>query len=509
MYIFRMKSVQEMAVEFANTIYKQLNKSVTSSMGVDVMWFRAFPDKKNQDVIFQSYTLYGVEDCPLEFRALYADTNYDEAALTYNIMGISYAIPMTLEIDLSTWEDATGNDGTIPQQYDIVYIPMTQKLLEVASMSPIKKIGGQLTGYKLNLSTYKPKRNRVVGENLKESIEENTVNRDSLFGTEIENALKNIVDNHQLDLKNSTPNDKNKKVEASVAEETGIKAVRSVVKYNLVVDGHTVARNYYNMSSGDNVIVTYNTSDNFSIKDYRTFSCWFKLEDYQTKIKNLKDGLILKENGNETYINVKLGNKFKKDDNVIIKRGMIKIPGKVISTNKISVNTDHIKKLNKINPEWYNVPGFAITNDNAVCFLKSDNLEISIKGCSFISIKINGIEKLIQLSKDINTNEWIGLMVTLSKTLQIDLFGSAGGLKVIESISGLKNDLYTNVAYNNPYIPEGKCCITNIRLCTGIYNDTDKKIQEMITYHVKNDSMYIINDDAMTFLNKNFMGDQR
>lgn len=100
-------------------------------------------------------------------------------------------------------------------------------------------------------------------------------------------------------------------------------------------------------------------------------------------------------------------------------------------------------------------------------------------------------------------------MVTLSKTLQIDLFGSANGLKVIESISGLKNDLYTNVAYNNPYIPEGKCCITNIRLCAGVYNDTDKKIQEMITYHVKNDSMYIINDDAMTFLNKNFMGDQR
>ena len=65
------------------------------------------------------------------------------------------------------------------------------------------------------------------------------------------------------------------------------------------------------------------------------------------------------------------------------------------------------------------------------------------------------------------------------------------------------------MAYNNPYIPEGKCCITNIRLCTGIYNDTDKKIQEMITYHVKNDSMYIINDDVMTFLNKNFMGDQR
>ena len=32
---------------------------------------------------------------------------------------------------------------------------------------------------------------------------------------------------------------------------------------------------------------------------------------------------------------------------------------------------------------------------------------------------------------------------------------------------------------------------------------------EFITYNVKNNSKYIINDDAMTYLDKNFMGKQR
>ena len=506
-----MKSVHEMALEYANTIYKQLNQSAVATMGVDVLWFRAVPDKKNQDVIFQTYTLYGVEDCPLEFKAIYTDTNYDDAAMTFNIMGISYAIPMSLEVDVDTWKNVTNNDGTLPQQYDIVYIPLTQKLLEVASMSPIKKIGGQLTSYKMNLSAYKPKRNRILGDNLKESIEENTVNRDSLFGTDIENALKDIVDNHQLDLNTSTPSDKYKNVNATSEKDSIIKNVKNIIKHNLVVDGHTVARNYYDMSYNNDVCVKYTTNDIFSVKDNRTFSCWLQINDIDgpQHIKNLKDALLVAENENGTFITAKIGSKFKKGDNVVIKRGMIKIPGVVVGTGKIKVNKSQIQKLSIINSEWYNVPGFVITNDQTICIFKSDNLEISIKGGCFIAIVANGSEKLIQLSSDLKHNEWLGIMIGMSGVFSIDVFSANDKLKHIESISSLKNDLYTELSYNNPYIPNGQFKITNIRMCKGVYNDIDSKILEFISYHVKNDSQYIINDDALTYLNKNFVGEQR
>ena len=505
------KSIQEMAVEFANTIYRQLNQSVASTAGVDVLWFRAIPNKANQDVIFQTYTLYGVEDCPLEFKALYSDTNYDDAALTYNIMGISYAIPMTLEIDVLTWETVTDNDGSLPQQYDVVFIPMTQKLLEVASMTPIKKMGGQLAGYKINLTAYKPKRSRIVGDNLKESIEENTVNRDSLFGTDIENTIKDIIDDNQLGLNTSTPIDEYKDVEDSLSSDSGIPTVRSIVRYDLIVDGHTVSRNHYNMASDTEIIVQYKVSDTFSNKETRTFSCWFKLNDndFSQTIKNIKEPLQVSSDKDNTYISAKIGTKFKKGDNVLIKRGLIKIPGIVVASNKIQVNTAHIKKISHINKEWYNTPGFAVIKDQSVCLFKSDGLSFTIKGGCFVSIKTDKKEQLIQLHNDIITNEWLGIMINLSSTISVDLFGSSNGLKNIDAITGLKNDLFTEITYTNPYIPNGQSCITNIRMCSGAYKDIDSKIMEFITYNVKNNSKYIINDDAMTYLDKNFMGKQR
>ena len=62
-------SIQEAAAKFVSDILGGLNSAATQVAGVDVMWFRLQPDKRSQDVIFQSYTLYGVEDCPLSLKA--------------------------------------------------------------------------------------------------------------------------------------------------------------------------------------------------------------------------------------------------------------------------------------------------------------------------------------------------------------------------------------------------------------------------------------------------------
>ena len=66
-------SLQEMGANYANTTLSSLNDAVVDIIGVDVLWFRAKPDKANQDVIFQNYTLYGVEDCPLKIKAIYSE----------------------------------------------------------------------------------------------------------------------------------------------------------------------------------------------------------------------------------------------------------------------------------------------------------------------------------------------------------------------------------------------------------------------------------------------------
>ena len=217
---FSSLSLQEAAIQYAKSMALNINAAAAEVAGVEVMWFRAKPDKRSQDVIFQSYTLYGVEDCPLRFKAMYSDTGYDDAAITYNIMGLEYAIPLTLEIALKTWTTATEEDGSLPQRGDVVFIPLSNKLVEVVSMTPVKAIGAQITSYKVNCSIYKPTRSRLVGENLKESIAANTENLYSRFGEDIKNVIDNVVDDKQLSMFNSTSKDKYKEVKAEPAPDS-------------------------------------------------------------------------------------------------------------------------------------------------------------------------------------------------------------------------------------------------------------------------------------------------
>lgn len=503
-----LQSIQEAAVSFANTLVASLNSTAAEMYGVDVMWFRAIPDKKNQDVIFQSYTLYGVEDCPMSFKAMYSDTNYDDAAITYQIMGISYAIPMTLEIALETWNNATNNDGSIPQQHDIVYIPINQKLLEVVSMQPVKAIGAKLTSYKVNLAIYTPTRNRIVGENLKESIENATVSRDKLFGEDIDNDIKDIIDDNQLNLYTSTNNDPNKEVIAAKTSESGQLDVRSVVSENLVIDGHLVANSHYNMDQPYGIVVKYNKSDKFTSSDERCLSCLVRINPILTSdIKNIKSAQY-HEDDNYGYIDTSVGSKFKNGDNVVLKRGKIYIPGTVISRNSIQINKEQAKEMRKINENWYQMPGFCITRDSVINLLCSDNFRIDIKGMTFVSIKNGNSETLVRMQKDLSENVWYGIILNIFETISLDVYSGEYNLTKISSTSDIKNNI-GDVNMDNIFIRTSTADMTNIRYYKTININTDKQIIDLVSMNAKNDSKAIINDSADIYLNKTYMGRQR
>ena len=503
-------SLQEAAASFVNEILGSLNNAVTDVAGVDVMWFRAKPDKRSQDVIFQSYTLYGVEDCPLTFKALYQDTGYDDAAITYNIMGINFAIPMTLDIAVDTWNAATGGDGTIPQQHDIVFIPLTRKLLEVASMQPVKQLGGQLTSYKVNLSIYTPTKSRLVGENLKESIKNNTTNLEERFGEDIKTDIDNIVDDDQLSLYTSTSQDRQKTVTPE-ADEFGVLDVKNIFSYDLIVDGHTVARNYYNMGIGSaGTVVTYKRSCVFNKTVPMSYSCWFRKHDdtKTTAIKNIK-GMTLTIEGNEYFINTQLTAKFKPGDNIVIKRGVICIPGTVVEKNKIKVNPDQIKKLDISMPNWYNYPGFAATPDDVLHLLSGDNFEISIKGGTYVSVMHDGNETLVPISSEITPMKWYGLVINMGTMISADLYTVNGKLERVSSTDGVKNNAYIKTDEISLYLKNSNMDLTNIRLYKAENTDIDNQIRDLISYNSKSDAYAVINDSADTYLNKPYLGKQR
>lgn len=501
-------SIQEIAAEFANSILADINETVAETIGVDVLWFRATPDKRSQDVIFQTYTLYGVEDCPLEIKAVYVDNSYDDAAITFNIMGLEYSVPLSLEIAVNTWYKATDFDGTLPQRGDIVFIPISRKLMEVVSMTPVKKLGAQLTSFKVNLSIYKPTRSRIVGENLKESIKENTVNLDSQFGEDIEETLKNIVDKDQTSIFGTTSEDKVKQNALTSGNESNPgKNIHNIIEENLNIDGHLVSRSYYDALIGTTFVVKYKREDNISANDTRCFSAWVKIRETEDNmLKNIKkmslSGNIL------TIENVK---KLEIGTEVLISRGSTAITGKVISMNpyQIEVNKDMIVKLNNASNNWFNIPGYTIekvSNVNLIYGIGNEPLCLDIKSGKILSVSIGENESLYRLTEPLKTDKWYGIIVNIGPTVSIDVYEERDQLSNMIHMSNLRNKYWKDLHIDNYQLSKSNCYITNIRLYDTENTETDKQLLDLITYNIPDSYHAIVNDSVDIYLDKKFTG---
>lgn len=502
-------SIQEMAAEFANGFLASLNSMVAETVGADVIWFRATPDKRSQDVIFQSYTLYGVEDCPLTFKAVYTDNNYDDAAITFNIMGLEYAVPLTLEIAVNTWYEATNYDGTLPQRGDIVFIPISRKLMEVVSMTPVKQVGAQLTSFKVNLSIYKPTRSRIVGENLKESIKENTVNLESRFGDQIEETLKNIVDDDQLSIFSTTSVDRAKQNAITSQEYSIIKGVYNIVKSNIIIDGHIVSRSYYDARIATNTgyVVKYKRPDSVSKTDVRCLSCLVRfLELPDSKLANIRK-MTLKND----ILTVETTKKLEEGTEVIISRGSTSVIGKVISRQPYNIQLDKnsVAKLNAASCDWYNIPGFTIeqvSNANLLSGTGENAFSLDIKSGKILSLSVGGAEMHFRLTTPLKYDKWYGIIINMGETVSIDIFEELEQLTNIIHMPNIKAKGWQGYEVKNYQINKSNCYITNIRLYDTENTEIDKQIIDLVTYNIPNSSHAIVNDSTDIYLDKKFTG---
>ena len=514
-----MSSIQEAAIAFANSITQGLNESIANTMGTEVMWFRLLPDKRNQDVIFQSYTLFGVEDCPLIFNVMYSDSNYDDAAITYNIMGLEYSVPLTLEIPIGTWNNITEKDGTLPQRGDIVFIPISNKLVEVVSMTPVKAVAAQITSYKVNCSIYKPSRSRLVGENLRTSIEENTSNLDSLFGKDIKDTLANVVDDNQISMFTSTSRDEHKEIAKTTNLDNLItdKEVRNIISEDLIIDSHTVARSYYdmNINTSDGIIVKYkHTPDSITDTSERCLSCWVNIKDADLN-KNIKN-LTSERIGNDCYIKIGSfsGKRLSAGTPVVIERGSVVIFGEVSDSEeyKVKISPEIYNGLNKTIKNWETLLGYTIRKDNIINLIsgKGDkyDLSIDIRANNYIVISFGEKQVIGQLQSKLKFNNWYGFVINLSSSVSIDVFDGNSSLKKILGISNIKNKNTMDNIISYYFIKSSNSYLTNIRLYDVSNLDLDKQITDLVSFNTPYNSHAIVNDSAEQYLNKIYVAAQ-
>lgn len=471
-----------------------LNSAASNMYGVPVKWFRSIPQDRSKDVLFMEWTLYNVEDCPLNLNVIHNDASYDEAALTYNMMGIEYSIPLTMSISILDWQRVTNNDGSVPSKGDIVYIPQSNRLYEVASMTPQKTVASQITSYKVNLQKYQPKRNRILGDNLTDTIDTYTNSIEKLFGEDIKEEIQDAINDKQTSPHNTTPNkDKYKKLISN----------NIIIDKDIICDGHTISKSYYSNNSFNNFLVYYkNINDNIEKTDERTFSCLFSIKNDNKKVE-LKNISYIKKNVNYHYYKCILPYNY--NCNVSIGNDLIQLNGEYNYKNK------ELKIPNKLieiyGADWYEDNSIKCSNIKNN-LLSSTEINIDIIGDYSYVLSIKGKEYFFNSDAKIEKDKWYNIVFKIGKTSILKIFDINDKLKLIyeEELNTKKWDNITNEEY---YIKGGDNNITNIRLYNIGFDSEEKYISNAITYLGNDDSKLIISDNVDLFFNHSYYGNPR
>jgi len=495
-------NLQEVAQKIANSIAVSLNSVASSIIGTDIMYFKAVPVGEETDFLFHDYTLYNVEPCPMTFKAVYVNTSYDESNYVFSQLGMDYQSPLELEIDISTWNNVTGNKGEEPRAGDIIYIPLTNKLLEVSSMNP-GKTSGQVTTYKVSCKKYQPSKHRYVGGALAESIESNTTNTEKQYGEEIKEMVQNLVNDAQTSPYTISPTtDEYRNIakskdpnSTSILNNSKVNCIKDF-EPNFTVDSHLVAKYYYDNNITNNVVVEYKSPDEYIEEDFRSLSIWFNIQSPTSK-KYKVDSITVEERKGK-FTNIRISVKTDLNDKfVIVERGSIKLYG-TVKNNIISLPNNLI---NKLPDNWTELSGFTIYENkpNNILSWNGDNSgEINLVANKFIQYILNDNIYTIDLGKSIDYNHWYGLIINLNKKLSYSLFDNSPKLNLIKEGQGpiewVNNSIY------NYFIKSSEMFMTNIRLYNTENSNLSSQLQDLVTYNIPNASKAIINDSADKYL---------
>lgn len=484
--------------------YNTLNSVANQMFGIDARWFRAVPQQRSKDVIFQEYTLSCVEDTPICLKVVVGPNGFPDSKYQMDLMGLQYELPTQIEIDKKYWETTVGF-GTAPQKKDIVYLPLPNKLYQVESSFLKRGFMEQETTWVVNLRKYQPEASRREGEALKETIDKYTVGEQELFGEAIQDNIEKLTDKKQTSAFNSTSQDIYKTLDSSLR----------TVNYNLEIHGVIVAQSLYEMkSSAFFNAVRYNASDHITTTSDRALTSWvmpknFSAKEYDVESINPNIGINYPAN----YI-IKLSpspRSFNEGDTFVISRpGALNFYAKIIYVGVgeyyCKIDEDVEKYLISLTSGWRTMKNYKVRVQEPINLIDGINetnygFKASIIANQYIKILYGSQEKVIPINTRLLDNSWYGIVINLGNT-----WGQYNAYVWKPNTTG-SGDKLTKVFYNtvslnpeeviiNQYILDrSDSLMTNIRLFRTTIEE-EKQSLELLSYFSKDADQAILLDNC-------------
>lgn len=514
--VFDINSLLPLAQE-----YNALNNALNQLIGYEVRWFRAVPQVRSQDVIFQEWTLFNVEDEPKCIKVVLPDGNFPDSKYNYDLFGLEYEVPLEVHIDKSYWEYMVG-EGTAPQKKDIVYFAIPNKLYEVVSSYLYRGFMEQETTWKVNLRKYMPEAARREGDALKETIDKYTVSAEEIFGEKLESDIRKLTDDKQMSQFNTTSEDKYKSIDKSL----------QIVDDKIDIYGVLVAETYYDLNTSDSsTAVLYNGTDEISVQDDRSISAWAMIdpgvvEEYD--VLSIDSSTTITPPANYV-IKVKSRNKgFNTGDNIEIWRpGSLNFYGKIIDTSTSANNEYYIQiddavvdHLNTIKSNWSDARNYKIRKINPVSILDGTynsidkGFKVSIHANQYIRVKYGSQTYIAVLDEKLSDKVWYGIIVNIGNTwgqYNVHVYKQ----HPTDSTNKLQSVFYdtlnltpeaTTVEYYT--INKSPSFLTNLRLYSYTMEE-EKQMEDLLRYFVKDGDQLVIGDNADLRFRAPYTGQQR
>ena len=499
--------------------FNELNKTANMIFGVDARWFRAVPQQRSKDVIFQEYTLSCVEEEPICIKVLAPEGTFAESNYQYDLMGLEYQIPQEIHIDKGYWEEKAGF-GTAPQRKDIVYLPLPNKLYQVESAYLKRGFMEQETTWVVNLKKYQPEASRRESDALKETIDKYTVSEDELFGEIIDKEVEKITDDKQMSPFNSTSEDKYKAFDPNL----------QIISGNIDIYGIIAAQSFYNLETSELFnAVTYNASDNIATSDDRAVTAWMLQKS--TNVKQY-EVIGIQKDSTLTYpanykIRIKSTKRFNIDDTFVISRpGALNFYAKVIDDNEAvngtyycQIDQDVENYLTSVKFDWASTKNYKMKIKNPVTVIDGINetdtgFKVSIIANQYIRI-IYGTQKHVAcLSERLEDDKWYGVVVNIGNTWgQYNVYvweehPNDRDAKLRIKFYDTLNFTPEQTTVQTYTLDKSYSYITNIRLFRTTIEE-EKQANELLSYFTKDADQAIILDNADIKFNNPYISKQR
>jgi hypothetical protein len=500
--------------------YNALNNAANQMFGIEAVWFRAVPQQRSKDVIFQEYTLACVDDKPICVKVMIGPNGFPDSKYQFDLMGLEYEVPTQIEIDKKYWESVVGF-GTAPQKKDIVYLPLPNKLYQVESSYLKRGFLEQETTWIVNLRKYQQEASRREGDDLRKTIDMYTVGEAELFGEAIGNNIEKLTDKKQMSAFSSTSQDKFKSLSPNLR----------IVNYNLDINGIIAAQSIYDMktSSFFDAVHYLNSSDYISTSQDRAVTAWVMPRTLSKEcdvISITKDSSLIYADANYIIKLAPNSKRFSIDDTFTIYRpGALNLFARVIDASTSNslyyckIDEDVEDYLNSISSSWATKGSYKMKLQEPINLIDGINaanygFKASVCANQYIKILYGSQDRVIPMDTKMLDNSWYGVIVNIGNT-----WGQYNAYVWKPTVSG-SGDKLTKVFYKTvSFTPEeisideyhvdrSDSYITNIRLFKTTIEE-EKQPFELLSYFSKDADQALILDNADLRFSAPYISQQR